>query len=133
MGFREGRSTVTALISTTHRWFEMLESGKEICAVFLDYKKAFDSVPHCPLLSKLKTSGLHDGLLLWLTDNLTQRKQQVVVDGAMSAQTLVISGVPQGSVLGPLLSSIYINEVLELHLLSQTEHVLYADNLLIYK
>ena len=132
-GFRQGCSTVTALISNDNKWLESLESGKEICPVFLDYKKAFDCVPHCPLLSELKRCGLHDGLLLWLMNYLSQRKQQVVVDGAMSAKTLVVSRVPQGSVLGPLLFLIYIDEVTKLELSPQTELVLYADDFLIYK
>ena len=50
-GFRSGRSTVTALLSVTQDWFAALESGKEICAIFFDYQKAFDSVPHAPLLA----------------------------------------------------------------------------------
>ena len=95
-GFRAGCSTVTTLLLTIHRWLQLMESGKEICAVFLDYKKAFDSVPHKLLIEKLQ---LHNNLLAWITDYLTQRKQRVVVKGATSSQALVSSGVPQGSVL----------------------------------
>ncbi len=57
-GFLPGRSTVSALLSTVHQWFKILEEGKEVCAVFLDFRKAFDSVPHIPLLEKLQHIGL---------------------------------------------------------------------------
>ena len=74
-GFRPGRSMVSALLSTLHEWFQLLESGHDICAVFLDYKKAFDSVPHAPLIDKLCRIGLHSKLLQWLMDYLTYRRQ----------------------------------------------------------
>ena len=131
-GFRAGRSTVTALLSTIHEWLHLLESGKDICAVFLDYRKAFDSVPHAPLINKLLDIGLHTNLLAWLADYLTNRVQQVVVNGASSRQVPVTSGVPQGSVLGPLLFSIYINSITEVSLSSQSSRVLYADDALLY-
>ena len=93
-----------------------LEAGKDICAVFLGYRKVFDSVPHAPLISKLVDIGLHSNLLAWVTDYLTNRFQQVVVDGAFSHPAHVTSGVLQGSVLGPLLFSIYINSIAEVPL-----------------
>ena len=132
-GFRAGRSTVTALLLTVHRWLQLMESGKEICAVFLDYKKAFDSVPHKLLIEKLQQIGLHNNLLAWITDYLTQRKQRVVVEGATSSQALVSSGVPQGSVLGPLLFSIYIDDITGIALSPQSDLVLYADDVLLYR
>ena len=70
-GFRPCRSTATALLSTIHEWLQLLEAGKDICAVFLDYRKVFDSVPHAPLISKLVDIGLHSNLLGWVTDYLT--------------------------------------------------------------
>ena len=132
-GFRPGRSTVSALLSTTHEWLQQLESGHDVCAIFLDYKKAFDSVPHAPLINKLRRIGLHVGLLEWLTDYLTLRKQQVVVNGAKSCLASVTSGVPQGSVLGPLLFSIYINDITEVSLSPTSSLVMYADDILYHR
>ena len=132
-GFRNGRSTVSALLLTIHHWLQLLESGMDVCAVFLDYRKAFDSVPHAPLMKKLQDIGLHANLLAWLHDYLTQRKQQVVVDGATSTQCMVVSGVPQGSVLGPLLFSIYINGITEISISANSYRVLYADDVLLYR
>ena len=105
----------------------------DVCAVFLDYRKAFDSVPHAPLMKKLQDIGLHANLLAWLHDYLTQRKQEVVVDGATSTQCMVVSGVPQGSVLGPLLFSIYINDITEISISANSYRVLYADDVLLYR
>ena len=102
-GFRAGRSTTSALLSTTSHLFELLEAGKDICAIFFDYRKAFDTVPHRPLLQKLVSLNLNIFLIQWIADYLTSRTQQVVVEGESSMVEDVLSGVPQGSVLGPLL------------------------------
>ena len=97
MGFQNGHSTVSALLSTIHHWLQLMESGMDVCTVFLDYHKAFDGIPHVPLMKKLQDIGLHTNLLAWVFNYLTLRKQQVVVDGATSSQVPVASGVPQGS------------------------------------
>ena len=104
----------------------------DICAVFLDYRKAFDSVPRAPLMKKLQDIWLHTNLLAWLFNYLTLRKQQDVVDGATSSQVTVASGVPQGSMLGPFLFSIYINGITEVGISPHSYRVLYTDDVLLY-
>ena len=110
-----------------------VEAGYEICAVFLDIKKAFDSVTHRDLLYVVKDTGLHPILLKWICSYLTNRSQRVVVDGTASSEDHAVSGVPQGSVLGPLLFLLYINSVTYLQLLQGSKLILYADDILLYK
>ena len=84
-GFTAGHSTVAALISTVHEWFGILEDGKDVCAVFLDFRKAFDSVSHSIIISKLQEVDLDPYLISWVANYLTARIQQVVVEGSASA------------------------------------------------
>ena len=103
-GFRSGRSCETQLITTFHDIASAYnKKGSQIDIAVLDFSKAFDTVPHDGLLSKLKHYGIDDKIWLWISNFLKQRKQRVVVDGIQSDLVTVDSGVPQGTVLGPIL------------------------------
>ena len=132
-GFQAKKSSVSALISTTHNCLQQLEAGKEIGAVFFDFKKAFDKVPQEHLMSKFVSLGLDPHILTWLHNCLTNRKQRVVVNGTTSTCTHAKSGVPQGSILGPLLFVIYIDSIASLSFSPDTRIVLYVDDILLYR
>ena len=132
-GFCPSRSTVTALLSTFHAIFQLLEKGSDVCLIFFDLRKAFDSVPHAPLLQHLKDIGLNSHILQWISSYLCCRKKYVVVEGTSSSTTSVPSGVPQGSVLGPLLFLTYINCVADLGFSDGTLISMYADDILLWK
>ena len=130
-GFRPSFSTESALITTTHSWFSLLDSKFSICAVFFDLCKAFDSIPHRPLLDTLLSYNIPPHLVNWFQSYLSLRSQQVAVDNSLSSKSHVISGVPQGSILGPLLFILYINEISSLPLPQSFSITLYADDILL--
>ena len=130
-GFRPGFSTESALISVVNSWFSSLDSHKSVCAVFFDLSKAFDSVPHQPLLNSLSSLNLPPHLLFWFHSYLCNRTQQVIVNGSFSSKSHVVSGVPQGSILGPLLFILYLNDLSYLPFSSSVNLTLYADDILL--
>ena len=132
-GFQAGKSTETGLLATVHSWLNILEQRQEVGAVFFDLRKAFDSVPHARLMAKLQQIGLNDHILAWIGDYLTGREQRVTVNGSTSQYSVVPSGIPQGSVLGPLLFLIYVDDLARIPLSASSEAVLYADDLLLFR
>ena len=105
------RSTVSALIQMCDDWSDNMYKGKLTGVVFLDIRKAFDSVDHSILLEKVQFYGVADRELMWFKSYLTARKQQCLINGCLSSQSKLLCGVPQGSILGPLLFLFYINDL----------------------
>ena len=127
-GFTEGRSMVTALIKCVDDWLKAMEEGKEKCAAFFDNRKAFNTVPHQPLIAKLIALELNHSIC-WLQDYLSGRSQAVTVGGETSDFLPVLSGVPQRSILGLLLFLIYLPDVVSSYTSCMN---LFADDVLLY-
>ena len=129
-GFRAGFSCETQLLTTMDDLFKSYDQGKQVDVAILDFSKAFDTVPHKKLLYKLKNYGIDGTTHAWLTSFLTNRKMQVVLEGETSEEVGVDSGVPQGTVLGPILFLCHINDLPQT---VKSQVRLFADDCLVYR
>ena len=125
-GFRKLHSTFMALMTLMDRLITSLENDEHVIGIFLDFSKAFDTVHHVILLNKLSHYGIRGCALKWFESYLSNRKQYVTYNGISSFTKTVKCGVPQGSILGPLLFLIYINDLC--YVCKHTFPILFADD-----
>ena len=130
-GFRSNRSCLTNLIDTMDYITKSIDTGIPIDELFLDFSKAFDKVPHRRLIYKLQKLGITDTLLSWIESFLSNRSQRVTVKGKCSLNKRVTSGVPQGSVLGPLLFICFIIDLPDA--IKHSMSNIFADDTKLYK
>ena len=129
-GFIGGRSAILQLLRVLDEWTEALDKGNKIDAIYMDYMKAFDTVPHRRLMSKVKAYGFPNYIVDWLEDFLIGRRQTVRINGESADEKEIKSGIPQGSVLGPLLFLLYVNDIPEIVL---SMLYLFADDNKVWK
>ena len=129
-GFQRKKSTEFAAISLLDQIRTDVDAGKLVGACFIDLTKAFDNLSHNKLLSKLENYGIRDKELEWFKDYLFNRHIKVCFNGVLSQQQPVHTGVPQGSILGPLLFVLFFNDIVEC--LNYSKIVKYADNTVIF-
>jgi hypothetical protein len=129
-GFRAKRSTELATTLFVDNIRREVNNGKLVGSVFMDLSRAFDTISHSQLLAKLSSYGIRDNELHWFTSYLFHRTQLVEIDGSRSTEQPVFNGVPQGSILGPLLFVVFFNDIVDS---IQHAHItMYADDAVIY-
>ena len=126
-GFMPGRSCTTNLITFLEKATLAKDNGKAMDVVYLDFSKAFDKVPHRRLLKKMEGKNINEGVINWIENWLTGRTQRVKVNGEMSEEGEVGSGVPQGTVLGPCLFTIFIDDADD-SAVGETQIIKFADD-----
>ena len=121
------------MITVINHWAKILDAGGQVGTFILDFEKAFDTSLHELLKCKLHGYGISGKTLVWIDSFLCNRQQRVVVNGAKSQWSPVLSGVPQGTVLGPLLCSLYIQNVNDIMIGIESEIRLFADDCVCYR
>jgi hypothetical protein len=130
--YKKGHSTELLLTKMTEDWRRALDDHQVVGIVFVDFKKAFDSISHAILLQKLQGLGISGDLWCWIADCLNDRAQITIVNGCRSKPKPVKCGVPQGSVLGPILFSLFCNDLPNICVNNEGEIFMYADDTTLY-